>query len=184
MRLLIVLALTSCAAMAFNQPPQDSPVMMAHEQVAIDSVLYNDRALKGEGKKQKGRKHDKKAKGYGPDQAASEKESEASPARELKAMNRAGKYQKIGHVVGGAVCCVAGGIAAAAAATTVSQHALDIVGRRGVGPSIAAQAIVSSGFAGASAGLRAGSRWGGNLGQKLDNKLARSSGRQPRRVSP
>ncbi|CAK4121983.1 unnamed protein product [Aphanomyces euteiches] len=167
--------------MAFNQPSQDSPVMMAHKQVTIDSVLYNDRVLKGQGKKQKGRNHDKE-------------ESEGSPARELKAMNRVGKYQQIGTVVGGTVCCIAGAVAAGAAATHVSQHALNYVGRKGAGPSIAARTIVSSAIAGGSAGLRHGARIGGNLGQKLDNKLARSNsapargggggGGRPRRVSP
>ncbi|CAK4697535.1 unnamed protein product, partial [Aphanomyces euteiches] len=58
--------------MAFNQLPQDSPVMMAHEQAAMDAAVYFERTLKVEGKKQKRRKHGKKDKSDRPDQAGTE----------------------------------------------------------------------------------------------------------------
>ncbi|CAK4692623.1 unnamed protein product, partial [Aphanomyces euteiches] len=96
MRLLVALALTLGAAVAFNQRSQDSPVMMAHGQAAIDSILYGERALKGG-------KDSKKAKGSRPDQAASEEESEAPSARQLKAISRklVGRYEEKGRKIGG-----------------------------------------------------------------------------------
>ncbi|CAK4102366.1 unnamed protein product, partial [Aphanomyces euteiches] len=96
--------------MAFNQPSQDSPVMMAHGQAAIDSVLYGERALKGG-------KDCKKAKGSRPDQAASGEELNASPARELKAISRklVGRYEEKGRKIGGRVGAVGGAIAGGAA---------------------------------------------------------------------
>ncbi|KAH9150165.1 hypothetical protein AeNC1_019329 [Aphanomyces euteiches] len=131
-----------------------------------------------------GRNHDKE-------------ESESSPARELKAMNRAGKYQKIGKVVGGTVCCVAGALAAGTAATHLTTHALNYVGWKRAGSAginLAARTVVASAIVGGSAGRRHGARWGSNLGQQLDNKLAQSNsapargggggGGRPRRVSP
>ncbi|CAK4070727.1 unnamed protein product, partial [Aphanomyces euteiches] len=56
--------------MAFNQPSQDSPGMMAHEPAAMDAMVYNVRTLKAQGKKKK--KHGKNVQGYGPAQAGNE----------------------------------------------------------------------------------------------------------------
>ncbi|KAH9147543.1 hypothetical protein LEN26_004699 [Aphanomyces euteiches] len=85
MRLLVALALTLGAAVAFNQRSQDSPVMTAYGQVAIDST--------------------------------SEEESEASPARQLKAISRkpSGRYGQMGRKIGGGVGLVGGATAGAPA---------------------------------------------------------------------
>ncbi|CAK4832914.1 unnamed protein product [Aphanomyces euteiches] len=69
--------------MAFNQPSQDSPGMMAHEPAAMDAMVYNVRTLKAQGKKKK--KHGKNVQGYGPAQAGNEEELNAS--RQLQGIN-------------------------------------------------------------------------------------------------
>ncbi|CAK4716315.1 unnamed protein product [Aphanomyces euteiches] len=62
--------------------------MMAHEQATMDAAVYFERTLKVEGKKEKRRKHGKKGKSYRPDQAGSEEELNASPARQLMDISR------------------------------------------------------------------------------------------------
>ncbi|CAK4773923.1 unnamed protein product, partial [Aphanomyces euteiches] len=50
--------------MAFNQPSQDSPVVMAHEQAAMDALVYAERTLKSANRKN--------VESYGPDQAGNQ----------------------------------------------------------------------------------------------------------------
>ncbi|CAK4687335.1 unnamed protein product [Aphanomyces euteiches] len=66
--------------MAFNQPSQGSPVVMAHEQAAMDSVVYDERTLKSVNRKN--------VKSFRPDQAGDDEELNASPARRLMDINR------------------------------------------------------------------------------------------------
>ncbi|KAH9157148.1 hypothetical protein LEN26_003201 [Aphanomyces euteiches] len=64
MRLFVSLALAMSAVVALNQPSQDSPVMLAHQDSVGSAVrlLQGSRAAKGgrEGKKRPNGKHQKK----------------------------------------------------------------------------------------------------------------------------
>ncbi|KAH9133799.1 hypothetical protein LEN26_007002 [Aphanomyces euteiches] len=146
--------------MAFNQRSHDSPVMMAYGQVAIDSVLYGERALKGGN-------DCKKAKGSRPDQAASGEELNASPARQLKAISRklAGSYEEKGRKIGGRVGAVGGAIAGGAAFGAGGALIGAAAGGAGA-PIVASVGAVSGAIMGGTAGRGAGQR----LGAKIDDK--------------
>ncbi|KAF0723998.1 hypothetical protein Ae201684P_006680 [Aphanomyces euteiches] len=172
MRLLIVFAMTSCAAMAFNQRFQDSPVMMAHGQAAMDAVVYDEHTLKAEGKKQKRRKHGKNVESY---QAASEEEMNAFPARQLKAISRklVGKYEERGRRVGGRVGAVGGAVIGGVGATAAVGMAGGVIAV----PFAAASGAAVGGVTGGLVGSRVGALAGRKADQFIERRNA-ANGRQ------
>src|SRR4051812_34629013 len=75
MRVLIALAFALSAVMALNQLPQDSPVMMVHDQIHVDNLVYDHRDLTDKGKK---RGQQANGPSQGEVQPISQEESNAS----------------------------------------------------------------------------------------------------------
>ncbi|CAK4642669.1 hypothetical protein LEN26_013908 [Aphanomyces euteiches] len=144
MQLLAFLALTLCTVVALSRPRQDSSVTVAHDQDALNSVAYKDRAL-----------------------------ADTPPRSYLDAyITPPGKYEKKGCKWGGRAGAVCGAVVGGAAYGAVGGALGSLAGPVGAGVGAGAAATFGA-IGGIGVGTLYGSRKGASLGKKLDDHLAK-----------
>ncbi|CAK4830814.1 unnamed protein product [Aphanomyces euteiches] len=136
MQLLAFLALTLCTVVALSRPRQDSSVTVAHDQDALNSVAYKDRAL-----------------------------ADTPPRSYLDAyITPPGKYEKKGCKWGGRAGAVCGAVVGGAAYGAVGGALGSLAGPVGAGVGAGAAATFGA-IGGIGVGTVYGSRKGASLGK-------------------